>query len=170
MMDFTASYDKATKIITALVGMLMLLVLVSMWMGLKTAGTWFPLLFMVVVSFLSVILPYGFSITKYQMNQEELIICRPMGNKKIALTSIASAAIIDPKLLRWSWRIFGSGGMFGYYGTFGNKHLGTMRWYLTRKDQVILITTITNKKLLLSPDDADAFIQQYNQLRTQAGR
>ncbi|MBO9594720.1 MAG: hypothetical protein J7599_17585 [Niabella sp.] len=162
-MDFRASYDKTTKIITMLVGILMLVVLASMWISLKAAGTALPLLFMIGVSFISVILPYGFSVTKYQINQEELIICRPFGNKKIPLTTLASAAIIDPKLLRWSWRIFGSGGMFGYYGTFGNKHLGTMKWYMTRKDRVVLITTVHNKKLLLSPDDVDAFIKVYNQ-------
>ncbi|MCD2426139.1 PH domain-containing protein [Niabella pedocola] len=164
-MDFSASYDKTTKIITALVGILMLVVLASMWISLKAAGTGLPLVFMAVVSFISVILPYGFSVTKYQLNNEELIIFRPFGNKKILLTSIASAAIIDPKLLRWSWRIFGSGGMFGYYGTFGNKQLGTMKWYLTRKDRIVLITTVNNKKLLLSPDDVDAFIKAYEQTR-----
>lgn len=166
-MDFSASYDKTTKIITVLVSVLMLVVLASMWISLKAAGTWLPLLFMAAVSFLAIIMPYGFSVKKYQLSNEELVICRPFGNKQFPLTTLASAVVIDPKLLRWSWRIFGSGGMFGYYGTFGNKQLGTMKWYMTRKDRVILITTVSNKKILLSPDDPDAFVKGYHQAQNQ---
>lgn len=164
-MDFSATYDKSTKVITALVIVLMLAVLASMWISLKAAGTWLPLLCMAVVSFLSILMPYGFSVKQYRIDNEALIICRPFGNKRIPLTSLVAATPIDPTSLRWSWRIFGSGGMFGYYGTFGNRQLGTMKWYMTRKDHAVLITTVTNKKLVLSPDDVDAFIKAYNQVR-----
>jgi len=157
-MEFSASYDKATKVITALIVVLMLVVLASMWISLKAAGPLLPLLCMAGAGFLAVLMPYGFSVKKYQLNNEALIICRPFGNKHILLTTLRSAAVIDPKLLRWSWRIFGSGGMFGYYGTFGNKQFGTMKWYMTRRDRAVLITTVQNRKLVLSPDDADAFV------------
>lgn len=162
-MDFSVSYDKTTKTITALVIVLILAVLVSMWISLKAAGTWLPLLFMAVVSFLSLIMPYGFSVKKYRVDQEALTIFRPFGNKQFPLTTIVSAAIIDPKLLRWSWRIWGSGGLFGWYGTFGNRHFGTMTWYRTRRDRAVLLTTVKNKKLVLGPDDAEGFIKAYEQ-------
>ncbi|WP_018629845.1 PH domain-containing protein [Niabella aurantiaca] len=162
-MDLSVSYDKTTKTITALVIVLILAVLASMWIGLKAAGTWLPLLFMAAVSFLSLIMPYGFSIKKYRIDHEALTICRPFGDKRFPLSSIASAAIIDPKLLRWSWRIWGSGGLFGWYGTFGNRHFGTMTWYRTRRDRAVLIATDKNKKLVLSPDDVEGFINAYEQ-------
>lgn len=163
-MEFSASFDKTTKVITALVAVLMLIILASLWISLKEAGAWLPLLLMAVVSFLSLIMPYGFSIKKYQLSKEELTICRPFGNKRFPLTALMAATVIDPKQLRWSWRLFGSGGMFGYYGTFGNKQLGTMTWYLTRRDRTVLVTTVKNRKLVLSPDDTEGFIKTYQQL------
>ncbi|MGJ7030306.1 PH domain-containing protein [Niabella hirudinis] len=163
-MDFSASYDRTTKTITILVAVLMLAVLTSMWFSLKGAGTWLPLLFMAVVSFLSLVMPYGFSVKKYQLSNEALIICRPFGNKRIRLTTLGSVNNIDPKLLRWSWRIFGSGGMFGYYGNFSNRQLGTMKWFMTRKDKVVLIETENHKKIVLSPDDPEAFVNTFKML------
>ncbi|SDD14641.1 PH domain-containing protein [Niabella drilacis] len=167
-MDFSASYDRTTKTITTLVAVLMLAVLTSMWFSLKAAGTWLSLSFMAVVSFLAVLMPYGFSVKKYQLSNEELVICRPFGNKHILLTTLRSAVVIDPKLLRWSWRIFGSGGMFGYYGNFSNRQLGTMKWFMTRKDTAVLIETEQHKKIVISPDDPEGFVNTFKMFSSRA--
>ncbi|MBZ4190210.1 PH domain-containing protein [Niabella beijingensis] len=164
-MEFSASYDKTTKLITALIGVLMLAIMAFIWTGLKTAGSMLPVLFMVLAVVFSLFLPYGLSVKKYRIDGEALIICRPFGEKQFPLATLAAATIIGPEQLRWSWRVFGSGGLFGYFGTFRNKQLGTMTWYLTRRDRLVLVTTVKNRKLVLSPDDPERFIKTYQQLK-----
>jgi len=63
-------------------------------------------------------------------------------------------------------RLFGSGGLFGYFGLFWNREFGTMTWYATRRDQAIMIITSSHKKLVITPDETDAFMQAYASLTT----
>ncbi|WP_300596801.1 PH domain-containing protein [Niabella sp.] len=162
-MKFSASYDLSTKIITASVTLLLLTVLGITGIYEK-AVRGFPLVLLLLICILTLVLSFGLSVKKYRISNEKLTICRPFGNKRIPLTTLVSAKVIDPKLLRWSWRIFGSGGMFGYYGIFGNKQLGTMKWYMTRKDKAVLLETVNHKKIALSPDDPDGFVNTYQML------
>lgn len=164
-MKFSASYDDNTKVITILAAVLILLVLASMWVSLKAAGSMLSVLLILLAAFIALIMPYGFSVKQYELNNETLSICRPFGKKQFAFTTLTSASIIDPRLLRWSWRVFGSGGMFGYYGRFSNKQFGAMTWYLTRRDKVVYLQLVTGKKIMISPDDAESFIREYNLLK-----
>ena len=70
--------------------------------------------------------------------------------------------MIDKKDIRNCVRTFGVGGLFGYYGCFANFTFGSMTWYATRKDKAVLITTNTNKKVLVTPNDPVAFIAAFN--------
>ncbi|AHF18004.1 PH domain-containing protein [Niabella soli] len=163
-MKFKASFDTTTKIISLIATLLVVVIFTFIWMSLKDAGV-IRILLMIFVTFLALVMPYGLSITRYGIDNEALSVCRPFGKKQFPLATVTSASIIDPKLLRWSWRVFGSGGMFGYYGRFSNKHFGMMTWYLTSRNKVVYLQLENGKKIMISPDDPEGFLREYHLLK-----
>jgi hypothetical protein len=105
-------------------------------------------------------LVYGFRPVNYTVTTEYLIIHRPLKDVKIERKMIQSVSALDKSDLAWSVRIFGSGGLFGYFGKFSNRTLGSMTWYATRKDKAVLIKSY-HKKMILTPDEPDQFVAAF---------
>ena len=61
-------------------------------------------------------------------------------------------------------RKFGSGGVFGYIGKFWNKQQGNMIWYATDMKNPVMIETKNGKKIVLTPDDREQFLEQFTTL------
>jgi Bacterial PH domain len=99
---------------------------------------------------------------RYSLTTENLIVHRLFSNVKIERGNIKSVELIDKEKLSWSFRVFGVGGFYGYYGKFTNTKLGTMTWYATRKDMIVLVEMLNNKKIILTPDDAERFVADCN--------
>jgi hypothetical protein len=93
------------------------------------------------------------------VSSDALIIHRPLKNKLIPLNDIARGRMIEKGELKWTIRTFGNGGLFGYTGHFTNRKLGAMRWYATRRNDAVLLQTTEGKKILLTPDEPEAFLQ-----------
>ncbi len=68
---------------------------------------------------------------------------------------------VDKDKMGWAIRIFGVGGLFGYFGKFANKEMGNMTWYATRRDKTVLVTTTGNKKIIVTPDEPEAFVANF---------
>jgi hypothetical protein len=85
-----------------------------------------------------------------------------LSNIKILRTDIKTVEHIDKNDLKWSIRIFGVGGLFGYWGKFRNKKMGSMTWYATRRNNVVLVTTIHQKKIILTPNEPEKFVTAFN--------
>ena len=156
-MEYKASFDKATKVIT------FLLFLVFFTVGLIGLGIiHFPntstatgtgLLIGFVVFLLLLTGCYLFSIKDYVVNDNDLIIRRPIGNRIIPLPDIEEARLIAKGEMKGTIRTFGNGGLFGYYGKFYNRTLGSMTWYVTQRKNMIYIKTTSGNKIIISPDD-----------------
>lgn len=160
-MKFSASFDSTTKWISIVV---IILCSVATAFPLMSIAEKQPIVsfFVVLLVLLCVLSAWCFSVKNYEVNQESLIIQKPLSKTGFPISDIKSASVIDPKSLRWSWRIMGSSGLFGYFGTFANKTYGTMRWYLTRKDKPLVYIQLQNgKKFMLSPDDVEGFCKKY---------
>ena len=97
----------------------------------------------------------------YKLTADELIIHRLFSDKRIERQQIMSVELIDKDNIGWAIRIFGSGGLFGYYGTFSSTKLGSMTWYATRRDRTILVKTNGLKKIILTPDDPELFVVDF---------
>lgn len=80
---------------------------------------------------------------------------------RIERSHIKSLQLLDKKKLKGAIRTFGVGGLFGYYGKFANSTLGSMTWYATRMDKAILIETIANKKIIVTPDEPEKLVADY---------
>ena len=65
-----------------------------------------------------------------------------------------------------SIRVFGVGGLFGYFGLFRNSRYGTMIWYATRRDQFVVIERSNGKTIVLTPDDPNLFVSEWNETKS----
>ena len=153
MTKFSASTSTTVKIVTTLI-ILMLAGFVAMALLDDSKLSLVPAAILLLVIGLS----YYFSITKYEMDRNQLIIRRPFDSVSISLENLQSVERIAKKDLRWTVRTFGIGGLFSYTGTFWNKQLGSMTWYVTRMDKAVLLEN-GNQKIVISPDDPRKFLE-----------
>jgi hypothetical protein len=153
-MKYKASLDKTAIIITILVSLLFGALIIFNFI--------LPLAILLLIVYL---ICWHLKPLSYEIMAEEIIIRRLIKSVHINRTDIENLTLIDKDKLSGTIRTFGVGGLFGWYGKFSNNELGDMSWYLTRRDKPILIISKTGKKVLISPDDAEAFIKEYNKTK-----
>jgi cell division protein FtsW (lipid II flippase) len=92
---------------------------------------------------------------RYELHPDHLLIKRLAGNKRISFKNIAEVKLLEKGEIKVTntIRTFGSGGVFGYFGKHYNKSYGHIHFYMTRWENMVLITTKEGKKFLLSPND-----------------
>jgi uncharacterized membrane protein YphA (DoxX/SURF4 family) len=144
--SFSVSYDSAAKTISAAVTVMFLV------LGLATQNVAVGILFALILA-----AAFAWSPTGYSIADGFLSVHRVMGNLQIPLASIQEVRIASPEDLQGSLRIFGSGGLFGYYGTFRSPKLGKHTWFVTRHSHAVIVV-IGTEKFVLSPDDVDGFL------------
>jgi len=167
MKIYRASFDITTKIITFIVFSLIF------WEILATAlqGAWQVGIPISIAFSLFIIGTYAYSIKAYQILDESLLIKRAFSkfDKAIPLAEIESVSIPNEADFKYTVRTFGNGGLFGYYGLYANKTLGSFRMYATNKANRILIILKDGKgKIVLSPDDTGMVDDLRKHLKKQA--
>jgi hypothetical protein len=152
--NFPASYDLTTKIITAVVCAGMLAGAVA------SQKPWVAALLLSTIC-----LGYAFSPKSYALSGRTLIVRRLIRNVELPLAGVRELRRAEPEDFRGCLRLWGSGGLFGYYGLFRTSRLGKCTWYVTDRSNAVVVVTET-KTVLLSPDDPSTFMSA---LRTAAG-
>jgi hypothetical protein len=160
-MVFKTSLDKTAKVITILITLLFAVIIAAQFVTVYYSGSYRPLIISVILLLLYC-LAFVFHPTAYKVTKDFLIICRPIKDLQIKRSGIRNVAAIDGKEISNAIRTFGVGGVFGYYGSFANFHLGSMTWYATRKDKAVLITTNDNKKIVVTPNEPEFFVAAFN--------
>ena len=79
------------------------------------------------------------------------------GGARIPLERVREARRTTSADLRGCIRLWGSGGMFGYYGLFRTSKLKKCWWYVTDRQNTVVVIT-DEKTALFSPDDVDGFL------------
>jgi Ca2+/Na+ antiporter len=159
MKEFTATMDKTVKKSTLFSLLMFVLIFIYFLYISMQSGNYLATILFLILAFLSYLLPLLFRPQKYIITDNELEIKRTVGSVKIRLEDIKKVERIDETALRGIKRVFGSGGIFGYFGIFKNKELGTMRLYTTRKDERVYILTSEGKNIIISPDNSEEFVQ-----------
>jgi hypothetical protein len=169
MNQYKASMDRTTKTLTILVPLLLFFTVFIPSFTKNTFGSFdflnpspvdvFPFGLILIL-----VITYGFSPKAYALDDRQLIIYRPFQNKLYATEGILTVSLVDKKELKKSIRVFGVGGLFGYFGLFRNSRYGTMIWYATRRDQFVVIERANGRTIVLTPDDPNAFVSEFNQL------
>jgi hypothetical protein len=112
------------------------------------------------------VLTYGYSPKGYAFEDRQLVIYRPFQNKFYATEDMLTVSLVDRTELKNSLRVFGVGGLFGYFGLFRNSRYGTMIWYATRRDQFVVIERSNGKTIVLTPDDPISFVSEWNETKS----
>jgi hypothetical protein len=109
------------------------------------------------ISALVLLLSYAYSPRGYIISERSVLVRRLIGSVRISLDGIREVRAAVPDDLRRCIRLFGSGGLFGYYGLFRTSKLGKSSWYVTnRRNAVVLVTS--ERTAVFSPDDVNAFL------------
>ena len=122
-----------------------------------------PFYVMPFAMIIMLVVTYGFSPKGYAFQDGKLVIYRPFRKKFYATEDMQTATLVDKKDLKKSIRVFGVGGLFGYFGLFRNSRYGTMIWYASRRDQFVVIERSNERALVLTPDDPNSFVSEFNQ-------
>jgi hypothetical protein len=156
-MEYSASLGTVPKITTIAITVLFAALIIGPVLSIKENGV----ASIMYISSALLIIYFGafiYSPRKYSVTEKAIIIHRVIGNVTIKKSDIATVETSD-KGLPLGIRTFGVGGLFGYFGSFYNFDMGSMSWYVTRRDRTVLIKTAKGKKIVISPDDRDAFVQ-----------
>ena len=143
---FSASYDKASKIISAIVSV-----------GLLVAALAAHSVGVALLSIAILGLALGYSPRGYVITPDWITVKRFLWDGRIRLEGMREARLITKDDLRGCIRLWGNGGLFGYYGLFRTRKLGVCSWYVTNRRNAVLVKT-AGKTVLFSPDDKDAFL------------
>lgn len=144
--EFTTSYDRTTKIITA--GVLAVL----LFAGILTQNILVGCLLGLVV-----VLSFAYSPLGYAVSERSIVVKRLIGGARIPLEGVREARRTTSDDLRGCIRLWGSGGMFGYYGLFRTSEFGKCWWYVTNRQNTVVVIT-DEQTALFSPDDVDGFL------------
>lgn len=101
-----------------------------------------------------------FKTSGYKIDEKRLIIKRWIFDVKINKEDILTIDRVENWRFTTSIRFFGMSRLFGYYGEYFFAGYGPCDLYITRRDNMVLITTKNNKKIVLSPDEQSKFIDQ----------
>lgn len=146
MREFRASLDTVAKVLSVIA-------VAVMAVGLWASQSWI----VAALSFLVLLTAYGYSPQSYVIGRRSIIVKRLLKDAEFPLERLQAVRRATPDDLAWTMRLWGSGGLFGYYGTFRTSKLGKCTWYCTRRaDQVVVATD--SRTALFTPDDVDGFL------------
>lgn len=100
------------------------------------------------------LLTYLYRPIHYIVDVNHLIIKRTIRDVKIPIDEIKNAFIVRRESMKWTTRVGGNGGLFGFYGDFKND-FGPMKWYATKLGNYIMVETIDNNRIVITPDNTD---------------
>jgi hypothetical protein len=152
---FTTQMDNTVKIITTIVHFAILPIPIVLYFK---AGIELALLNVLI---LGVLFSLTYVLRPYQYVIDELGISvhKQLWPKKIPFHNIASIETIAYKELKVRLRLWGSGGLWGWFGFFLSAEYGTLNMQITEKNNLLLVTTKDEKYIVLSPTQVIAFAE-----------
>jgi hypothetical protein len=109
--------------------------------------------FVVFMAFLGI--AYLIKPISYEVTKTTVVIRRLIGKILINRLDIVRIEKIYKDLLQNSR----TGGGFGYFGKLDTP-MGKMTWYGTRRNNLVVLTMKDQKRIVLTPDEWDGFIQK----------
>ena len=165
-MTYKTSTDKFAKVTTAIITILFALFIIGqlLLITVEVKPVEIITVFLLALTYLAI---YAYRPINYKLNEDELIIHRLISDVKISSADIKSVQLLNKEKLSGSWRILGVEGLFGYWGKFTNRKMGTMTWYNTRMNNYVLVTTIYDKHIILTPDKPELLVAHFNVYESQ---
>ena len=145
-----APYDSTSRTITTVVFVIVVFVTV-LTRNVVIGGVTGALL---ALSFL-------YSIRGYEITAGAIVVRRFLGKVIIPLDSVRGIRAATPDDFAGAIRLWGNGGVFGYYGLFQTTKLGKCSFYVTNRDKTVVVAT-TDRTFVLSPADVPGFLAAVN--------
>jgi hypothetical protein len=101
-------------------------------------------------------LTYLFAPRGFRVSPAGVVIRRPIGPIVIPHADIGAAEVVER--VKPGFRLFGSGGLFGWIGLFTIQGGGSAKVYATRWDRMVRVKT-RQETYLLSPANPEAFLE-----------
>ena len=120
-----------------------------------------------VIPLTIIVLTVLFAPVKYTITNSMIIVNRLGPNVLITIESIEEIRRLQKKELGIALRLFGSGGFLGGYGLFYTSRLGIFNAYVTNRETLVFIKCDNGKKILLSPERPEEFLDIVAQARKQ---
>lgn len=143
---FSVTYDRSTKIVSAAVVATLLPAALVAHSGIATG-----------MAILVIFLSYAYSPRGYTLSERVLTVNRLIGNVRIGLDHLQEVRATAAGDMRWRLPMWGSGGLFGYYGLYHTAGLGKCTWYVTDRSKCVVVIT-REKTVVLSPGDVEGLV------------
>ncbi len=143
---FRAPYDSTTKIISVVICILLALIAAFTQSAL-----------VVCIGAALLFLAFALSPRAYWIQDRSIVVKRFIRNATVSLEGIRDVRVAAASDFRGAIRLWGDGGLFGYYGLFRTSTLGTCWWYVTNRQNAVVVVT-ESKTALFSPDDVAGFL------------
>ena len=156
-MTYKATLDITAKIITALVTILFISIIYQLVTSMVIAPYQFKSI--VIKSLVSIglfiiyTLCWAYAPKSYTITNSHFTINRNIDKVTFTKQSIENITLLNTNDLNGTIRTFGVGGLFGYFGAFDIPKIGSVTFYTTKKNPIVLIHLKNNEKIAISPDN-----------------
>jgi len=99
-----------------------------------------------------------FAPCKFTITDSQVIVGRLGANVAVPLAGISDVKRVPKNELGFVVRVWGVGGFCGTYGLCYSRRIGLFRAYMTNRTTLVLITLRSGKKVLLSPERPEEFL------------
>lgn len=107
---------------------------------------------------------YTYVPKKFVITEDTIEVLKVRGKHVFVKENVFEIKRIDKELLKKSIRTMASGGFFGFWGSFKNKTLGEYKMYGgSFKENLVLIVMNNGKKIVLTPEDPERFVEEAKQ-------
>lgn len=151
-MRLAAKYDRIAKTVSPLVALILIII-----------GAFTQPLLIAIIGGVTLAIAFGYSTLGYEISESNVVVHRLFGNVSIPVPEITIARAATAEDLRGTMRIWGSGGVFGYYGLFRTSKLGNCTWYVTDRGKCVILRTQL-KTFVISPDEVEGFLSALSPL------
>lgn len=157
----TAPLDRTTKVVTALATLLLVgLAAIIGSAGLRGLLPWWVAAGEVLMLLGVLWFSYALSPAGYRLDDATLVVERRAWREWSC-----EVAGVEPAPKRTiGLRVAGSGGFLGYYGRFWRRGLGHHRAFVTDRDRMVLVRSVADGPVLISPANPPALVQQIEQV------
>jgi hypothetical protein len=153
---FPTVWDNLVKIITSAV-LILIISLTILFTFIPDMST--ILRIGIIILYVAILLvPLLWAPRGYFLQNNLIIVKRIIGDIEIIVSK-------EAKIWKWTWwggRLWASGGLYGYFGIFVFKGIGTVRVYATNRNNLVLVEDVKNTKYLVSPENSDRFMDLLN--------
>ena len=161
-MNYSASYDKSVRIMTV-IGLIILGSVIAFNFYEITVNNGgevgiIPNILIMILLFSVILFTFLFAPKGYVINESGIVIDRLFSQVLFSSEKIRSVRVLAENELDGAIRTFGVGGLFGYYGRFRSDALKGFSAYATQWRNFVLIETTEGKKIVLTPDEMNGFV------------